>query len=233
MIAVIAQKSAGSWDKLPINWFDLTLVLVLAYGIWRGRKHGMSREFLPVTQWLITLGAGSFGYALLGNWLIQQGVIQSVFGHRFNEQTAAFVTAYFAILLVVVLVFRFIKRLVKAKLEGSNFFGGGEYYFGMIAGLIHYAAIILVLLALLKAPFYSAAEVAAHKKYMMDNFGLQGGQQGNFKSKDISGDYLPTLQTIQSGVFQESLIGPFIKDNLSVLLIDTSVGQTPRKTGHH
>lgn len=233
MIAVIAQKSAWSLDKLPFNWFDLTLVLVLVYGVWRGRKHGMSREFLPTTQWLIMLGAASFGYALLGNWLIQLGVIQSVFGHHFNEQTAAFVTAYLAILLVVILIFRFIKRLVKAKLEGSNFFGGGEYYFGMIAGFIHFAAILLVLLALLKAPFYSAAEVAAHKKFMMDNFGLKGGQQGNFKSKDISGDYLPTLQTIQSGVFTESLIGPFIKDNLSALLIDTTAGPGTHKTGHH
>jgi len=234
MIAFVAQKTSWSLDKLPFNWFDIALVLLLALGFWRGRKRGMSREFLPLSQCLVTLVGGSFGYALLGDWLIQEGVIKSVFGKNFNEQTAAYVSSYLAIAVVLFIVFSFIKRALKARLEGSNAFGGGEYYLGMIAGITRYAAFALILLALLKAPFYSAAEIAAHKKFMMDNFGLQGAQRGNFKSDDISGDYLPTVQTIQTGVFEDSLIGPFIKEDLSVLLINTTAAKkAARKSVHH
>jgi len=233
MIAVIAQKTSWSLDKLPFNWFDLALVLLLALGVWRGRKRGMSREFLPLSQCLVTLIAGGFGYAPLGDWLIQMGAIKYVFGKSFNERTAAYVASYLLIAVVVFVVFSFLKRAFKAKLEGSNAFGGGEYYLGMIGGLTRYAAAILVVLALLKAPFYSSAEIAAHKRYMMENFGLQGAQRGNFKSDDISGDYLPTVQTIQAGVFEESLIGPFIKEDLSMLLINTTSGDAAHKAAHH
>ena len=221
MIALIAQKNAGSW----FNWFDITLVLTLAFGFWRGRKYGLSREFLPTTQWLVTLGTGSFGYAPLGNWLLKQGVIQSVLGHHFSEPTAAYITAYLTILLAVFTLFSFIKRLVKTKLEGSDFFGSGEYYLGMIAGVIHYAAILLVLLALLNAPFYSVAEINAQKTYNNKVYG--GGVAG------YSGDFIPSLQEVQASVFKGSLIGPFLKDNLSVLLIDIPAESGARKPSHH
>ena len=221
MIALIAPKTAGSW----FNWFDIALVLMVAFGFWRGRKHGLSREFLPTTQWLVTLGAGSFGYAPLGNWLLQQGVIKSVFGHYFNEPTAAFVTAYLAILLAVFTLFGFIKRRIKTKLEGSSFFGDGEYYLGMIAGVIHYTAILLVLLALLNAPFYSVAEINAQKAYNNKVYG--GGVAG------YSGEFIPSLQEVQASVFKSSFTGPFLRDKLSILLIETTTAPDDRKTGHH
>ena len=233
MIALIAQKTAWSWDRPPFNWFDIALVLVLAFGVWRGRKRGMSREFLPLFQALITLIAGGFGYALLGDWLNQQGVIKSIFGNSINDRTAAYVSGYLLIAVVIFIAFTFLKRAVKAKLEGSNAFGGGEYYLGMMSGFMRYAAVVIIVLAVLKAPIYTAAEIAAHKKFMMDNFGLKGAQRGNFKADDISGDYLPNIQTIQTGVFEESLIGPFIKDGLSVFLINTGSAVANRKAVKH
>lgn len=218
---------------MPFNWFDFAVVVLLIFGFWRGRKRGMSREFLPLCQYLIIVIGGGFGYAPLGNWLIQQGVIKSVFGNHFNLHTAAFITSYLLIALVVFVIFSFIKRACNAKLEGSNAFGGGEYYFGMVGGMLRYMAMMLAVLAVLKAPYYSDIEIAAHKQYMMDNFGLQGAQHGSFKSNDISGDYLPTVQTIQSGVFEESLLGPFIKKDLSMLLINTGAAEAARKASHH
>ncbi len=231
MIAAIAQKAPSIWAKPLFNWFDIALVLLLAFGIWRGRKRGMSRECLPLFQVFTTIFVGGFCYALLGDLLIQQGVIKSIFGKMFIEKTAAYVTAYLIIAVVIYVIFTFVKRAVKAKLEGSNAFGGGEYYLGMVAGFLRYAAVILIVLAVLHAPVYSAAEIAAHKKFMMDNFGLKGAQRGNFKSDDISGDYLPTLQTIQTGVFEESLIGPFVKSGLSVFLINTGGAAPAAKAG--
>ena len=42
-------------DKLPFNWFDFVLVVVLVVGVFRGRKHGMSEELLPLLKWLAIL----------------------------------------------------------------------------------------------------------------------------------------------------------------------------------
>ena len=42
-------------DQLPINLFDLVVIVVLAAGIARGRKHGMSEELLSLLKWLAIL----------------------------------------------------------------------------------------------------------------------------------------------------------------------------------
>ena len=44
-----------SLDQLPINMFDLVVVLVLAAGIFRGRKNGMSEELLSLLKWVAIL----------------------------------------------------------------------------------------------------------------------------------------------------------------------------------
>jgi adenylate cyclase len=47
-------------DALPINGFDLVLVVVLVLGVYRGRKLGMSNELLPLLMWLAILLLGVF-----------------------------------------------------------------------------------------------------------------------------------------------------------------------------
>ena len=223
MIAAVTQKSA--FQNFSLNWFDVALVLILAFGFWRGRKRGMSREFLPVSFWLTLVLAGGFGYQWIGDQLIHQGVIKSVFGKNFTERTAAYVTSYLLIALVALIIFSILSRASKAKLEGSNAFGGSEYYFGMIAGVIRYACMLIAALALLNAPFYSAAEIAATKAYNNRWFG--GGM------KDYSGDFIPSVQELQTSVFKKSLLGPFIHDKLSLLLIDTMSASGAKKPGQH
>src|SRR5215471_16204301 len=97
MIAAATNPAPGtSW----FNWlhlFDVLLVLILAFGFWRGRKHGMSREFLRVTMWLSIVIAAGFGHTMLGDFLIQKHVIKSVFGKTFGERTAAYISAYLLI----------------------------------------------------------------------------------------------------------------------------------------
>ena len=216
MIAAVTQKSA--FQNFSLNWFDVALVLILAFGFWRGRKRGMSREFLPVSFWLTLVLAGGFGYQWIGDQLIHQGVIKSVFGKNFTERTAAYVTSYLLIALVALIIFSILSRASKAKLEGSNAFGGSEYYFGMIAGVIRYACMLIAALALLNAPFYSAAEIAATKAYNNRWFG---------------GGIIPSVQELQTSVFKKSLLGPFIHDKLSLLLIDTMSASGAKKPGQH
>jgi len=207
----VAQVTTPWWNKLSFNWFDVALILVLAFGFWRGRKRGMSREALPTTMWLVAVVGAGFGYELLGQMLVQTGYVKKIFGTSVNERTAAFVISYLFIALVAFIVYCLLKKVFKEKLSGNNTFGSGEYYLGMMAGVIRYACILIFVLALMNAPFYSLAEIAAKKAY--NNRWYGGGM------KDYSGDFIPSFDEVQASVFKDSIMGPAIKNNLSMLLI--------------
>jgi len=215
MIAAAIQKTTSWWtaSNIGFNCFDLALVAVLAVGFWRGRKNGMTKEILPAIKWVVLVAACTLGYAWLGGLLIQWGVIKSLFGNTFKEQTAAFVAAYLAIALVVFIIFSYIKKAFREKVDGSNAFGSGEYYLGMFSGTVRYACMLVFFLALLNAPVYTLADV--HNRQDFNNRWFGGGLEG------YSGDFIPSIDEIQAGVFKNSLLGPPIKNNLSVLLINT------------
>ena len=220
MIAAITQKYASS--KMLFNWFDVALVLVILFGLWRGRKNGMTKEFLPVTEWVAMVIAAAFAYEPLGDLLIKQGLIRSVFGKSFNEKTAAYVSSYVLIIALVFVIFSFFKVPLKKKLEGSNIFGSSEYYLGMVCGLLRYVCMLIAALALLNAPYYSEVDIQNAKAFNNRWFG--GGLAG------YSGDFFPTLSELQVSVFKDSLTGPFLKRNLEVLLVTSVPPGGPAKT---
>jgi uncharacterized membrane protein required for colicin V production len=226
MIIAAAGQKMSSWSQnLSFNWFDLALVGILIFGYWRGRKRGMSREALPTTMWLILVVAAGLGYQILGQCLIQAGVIKKLFDASVSENTAAFLISYLAIAFVVFIVFAFIGKGFREKLSGSNTFGTGEYYLGMGAGLVRYACIVIFALALLNAPFYSAAQIAASQAYKARWYG--GGEAG------FSGNFIPDLSDVQSSVFKGSLTGPAIRNNLGFLLISTTGPLTKSASAAH
>ena len=216
MIAAAAQTIA--WDKPLFNWFDVFLVLILAFGLWRGRKRGMSKEFVSVFEALVLVIGCGFGYDIIGQLLIKGGVIHSVFGTMFTERTAASITGYALVALLVIFIFSFFKRTLKPKMEGSNIFGGGEYYLGMMGGAIRYACYALVAMALLNAPIYSLVEIEAQRAFDKKTFG--GGL--------YEGNYFLHVNTIQEHVFKESLLGPSIKKYLGVWMINAPVPGAPK-----
>jgi len=219
MIAAAVHNTTPWWHSvLSFGWFDVVLVLVLAFGFWRGRKRGMSREALPTSMWLLAVIGAGLGYQLLGDLLLQTGYVKKVFGNSFNERTAAYVTSYLAIALVVFILYSILKNFFREKLSGSNAFGSGEYYLGTISGMIRYACMVLFVLALLNAPYYSVNEINARKAYNARWYG--GGLQG------YSGDFIPGMDEVQAGVFQNSLLGPAIKNYFSAMLIN---GTAPQK----
>jgi uncharacterized membrane protein required for colicin V production len=214
--------AAATQSKMLFNWFDVAVVLVLAFGFWRGRKNGMTREILPLFYWLVTVIAAGFGYVLLGDQLIQQGIIKQVFGKSgFKERTAAYISAYLIIVGLVRLAYSFVKKFLKPRLEGSNIFGSTEYYFGMGAGAVRYACIVVFFLALVNAPYFSEADIEAERIY--NNRWYGGGVQG------YSGNFFPTLSEFQIIVFKDSLMGPTIKRGVRVLLISTEGAVAPTK----
>ena len=188
------MKSLGL-DSLPFNWFDVTVVILLIVGVLRGRKRGMSQEFLDVTKWIAIVFAAGFFYQPIGDMLAQN----QVFG-----RLTGYLVAYICIVFIVLAIFIYVKRAIGGKLIGSDRFGKAEYPLGMIAGLIRFTCMIFVALAILNARFYSQAEVDAAIKYQNDNYGS---------------NFFPTLEATQTQVFQKSPIGKFIKGNLEMLMI--------------
>ena len=73
---------------MGFNCFDLVLVALLAFGFWRGRKNGMTKEILPAIQWVVLVAACTLGYAWLGGLLIQWGVVKTCSALLLRRQTA-------------------------------------------------------------------------------------------------------------------------------------------------
>ena len=195
-------------DKLPFNWFDVTVLLVLVMGLVRGRKNGMSKEVLRTFQWLALVLVCGFFYETAAQLLIN-----TTAWSKLNSYLAG----YLILACLVWLVFAVLKKALRPSLTGTNLFGNGEYYLGMMSGMVRFACIIFFALALLNAPTYSSTQIAAQQAYMKRWFG--GGVYG--------GNYIPNLPTVQDSVFKKSFVGPYIKDYLGQLLINTGSPEPP------
>lgn len=202
MIAAVAQSL--SLSNLPFGWFDFVTAAVLVFGLFRGRKNGMTKEFLPTFLWVGIILFGGLGYQMVGQMFI------NIFR---MDKLMAYLLGYFILMLVVVFMYLLLKHLFQAKLLGSNFFGAGEYYLGMISGFIRYFCILFFVLALLNAPFYTAAQIQATRIYNNKTYG--GGE------KNFSGNFFPSIQSVQEDVFKKSLAGAFLKEHLGLLLINS------------
>ena len=181
--------------KLPINWFDVLVVVVLLVGYSRGRKHGMSKEFLHVIKWLTVVLVSAIGYEPLGIWLESTVHIGAL---------TSYIVAYCFVAVFVLLLFSFLNASLGRKMEGTDTFGKGEFYLAMPAGMLRFACVLLVLLALLNARLYQTSEIKAMEKFQNDNYGSQ---------------FFPTLSSIQNEVFEQSFVGTQIKTHMSFLLI--------------
>lgn len=191
-----AEHNMNFLNNLPFNWFDVVVFLTVFVGLQRGRKHGMSDELIRLMKWItIALGC-AFVYQPLGDVISGSGSIFS--------PLSSYLMAYFGAALVIVAAFALIKKAVGGKLVGSDTFGPTEFYLGMAAGVIRFACMLIVALAILNARAYNSAEVQADLKYQNDVYGS---------------DYFPQLYMVQAQVFDKSFTGPWIKNNLSFLLI--------------
>jgi uncharacterized membrane protein required for colicin V production len=196
-----------SFEKLPINLFDLIVISVLIAGILRGRKHGMSEELIQLLQWLAVV----FGCATVYEWGGQTfGEFTGLFG-----PLSRYILAYIGAAAIIFLLFALLKRALGGKLLGSDVFGRTEYYLGMGSGLLRFCCMLLAALALLNARYFSPAEVRAMEKFQDDVYGS---------------NFFPTLQSLQQSVFEKSVTGPWIKQNLSFFLIKPT---EPQKSEYH
>jgi len=181
--------------SLNVSVFDGFLLAFLVLGILRGRKRGISEEFLDVIQWLLVVVGAGFGYPALGHMLIQYAYFPPFFGN---------VMAYIIIGALIVLLFRMVKRGLGEKLVQGDVFGRYEFYLGMLAGFIRFACIALFFLAMIHAKYSTQADRDRFAELQRRNFG------------SIS---FPTLDEMQYSIFYKSASGNLIRTNLSLLLI--------------
>ncbi|HWD94359.1 MAG TPA: CvpA family protein [Verrucomicrobiae bacterium] len=195
--------------NLPFNWFDIALLIVLALGLSRGRKHGMSTEIMLVIKWVAIILVGGLCYGVVGDVISDN----TVFTRR-----SSYLMAYSCIAIFIAVAFLAIKKMAHGKLIGSDAFGSGEYYLGMIAGVVRYACILIFALAFLNAPLYTKAQIDEDLRFQNDVYGS---------------DFFPKVYTLQQDVFQKSFVGPHIHDELGFLLIKSTPAEVKEMRKEH
>jgi uncharacterized membrane protein required for colicin V production len=193
----LAQHCMKAGD-IVINWFDFVVVAVVTIGIFRGRKRGMSEELLDLLKSLAIVVAAALLYRPVG---------KSVADYTHISPVSSYVLAYLAVLIVVRTLFGWLKRMVGEKLLGSDVFGSGEYYLGMVAGAGRFTCYLIMFLAVLNAAYLTPDQLAAQARRQRESF------------EDIS---FPTLGTLQHTVFTGSASGALVKQYLAHELIITT-----------
>ena len=187
---------------------DLVTLVIIAAGVVRGRKRGISEELLDVIKWALILAAAAYVYEPLGSMLASSTVFSLL---------SCYVGVYATIVTIVLVTFSFIRKQVGDKLVSSDAFGDAEYYLGMVAGAFRYGCVLLVVLAFLNARYYSPEEIKAYETYQDRNYGSQ---------------FFPSFGSLQRELFTESLTGTLARNYLSIFLIhptapeDKSLGQS-------
>jgi Colicin V production protein len=190
--------------KLAFNLFDVLLLATLVLGLAQGRKRGMSGEWTGLLKWLVVLFGCAAIYWPLGRIIAEPGVFSFV---------SSCLIAYLGATLLIILAFSWAERRLRGKLVGSDFFGQAEYYLGAASGAVRMGCLALIALALLNARSFSPAEVRAMEAYQSSVYGSH---------------VFPSLPAVQAEVFDQSLTGPWIKQNLGFLLINSEEPKVDR-----
>jgi hypothetical protein len=189
-------------SSLPFNLFDILFVVVLAAGLARGRKQGLSLELPGMIKWVCLLLVCSAVYR-------PAGMLVSAAGEF--DLLPCYLSAYLGVALLMFLLFSILERRLVPRLTESDIFGRGEYFLGMGSCMLRFASILFVGLALLNAREFSPLEVRAMERYQEDNYGSE---------------VFPGLHSLQVAVFENSLTGAFIKNDLGFLLISPTLADT-------
>jgi uncharacterized membrane protein required for colicin V production len=180
------------------SWVDLAIVLVVVAGIFRGRKRGMSEELLDIIKWGAIFGTVAFLLRPIGEMLATSTMFSLL---------SCYIFTYTGIVILLSVIFGFVRRQIGDKLVSSDFFGSAEYYLGMVAGAFRYLCATIVVLAFLNARYYSPEELAADAAFQANNFG------------DIR---FPTLAGLQNQVFARSATGGAAREFVPFLLIPST-----------
>jgi len=192
--------------KVQFGYFDAIFLVWLIIGLFVGRKRGMSQELLPMLQWLAIIVAG--------------GALYWPFSFLLREYVPVFdtlwscITAYLVIAGGVHLIYAWFKQMFAAKLVELDLFGRGEFYLGMMAGVVRFACMMIFAMSLLNAHIVSEADRAQNAKMQADSF---------------SGMHFKTPAEMQQDVLFGSWVGKLVESNLTTVIIATVKPGPPPK----
>jgi uncharacterized membrane protein required for colicin V production len=193
-VARPAQSTMSSFN-IGLNWFDFLVVAVIFSGIHLGNKRGMSKEVITFLQWCAIVVIAALFYAPIGQLITEFAGVGEMTGY---------VLSYLTLAALVKLIFSKINLHVGEKIEARHPFGRMEYSLGFIAGGVRFACVLLLIMSLLHAGRQSTVQTTRDAKYQKDNYGEV---------------YFPTVGLVCQEVFNKSMSGKFVANNLSFLLI--------------
>lgn len=185
--------------NLAFSWFDVVVVALICVGFWRGRRNGLSNEFIPMLMWLGISVGGALLYKPLGQFLA---------GFNVFSLLSSYLAAYIGFAIIVAILFSMLKKALGDKLASSDFFGRIEYYGGTVAGAIRFLAITLFVFSLIGARKITAQELEATARMQKQNF---------------EGISFPTFGSVQQDVIYASFTGTLIRENAPFLMIEPTV----------
>lgn len=162
-------------------------------GLFRGRKNGMSGELLLLIKWLLIVVGCAYAYAPVGAIVREFSSLSPEWCYRI---------AYLGAALVIAVVLNKLQTVIGDKLTGSDFFGGAEYYLGMLSGMVRFACMVIFLLAFLNAHIPTTVEV----------------DRVNNRTEDLGPAQVNPLK-IERQILMSSYTGQFVREHMSKLLI--------------
>jgi uncharacterized membrane protein required for colicin V production len=203
----MAVLSAYRLLLMKFDYFDIFAVGWLIFGLFWGRKRGMSQEFLPLVQWIAIVVVAGLYYEPFG---------VLIHHHTFFTPLWSNVAAYVLIASGVHLIYFTFKQLFGAKLVERNVFGHAEFYLGMAAGATRFACMLLAGMALMNSRIATEAELAKTEKFQKENF------------SDIR---FPTYGGFQQEVLFKSCSGSLVRSHLKSVLIASAPAPTEPQLG--
>jgi uncharacterized membrane protein required for colicin V production len=211
----MADQVHDFFKNLAFSYIDAIVLIWLVVGLLRGRKQGMTQEILPLSFWVSTVLLAGYFNQPFGAFLRQYT------GGAFDVQWS-YIMAYGLIAFALALFFALLKHWLGDKLTGSDLFGRYEYYVGMLSGVVRFACMLFVLLALMHSRIVTQTE--------LDNINTQ-------MKKNLDDIHPPRYiyGSIEQAIFSHSFSGKFVQENMSGLLIPTVTpaerpsGESPKK----
>jgi hypothetical protein len=197
----MADQVHSFFTNIAFSYIDAIVLIWLVVGLFRGRKQGMTQELLPLGFWVSTVLLGGYFNQPFGAFL------RRYTGGAFDVQWS-FIMAYLFIAFGLALFFALLKHWLGDKLTGSDLFGRYEYYSGMLSGLVRFACMLIVLLAIMHSRIVTRAELDSINAQMHKNL------EDIHPPRYIYG-------SIEQAIFFHSFSGKVVQEDLSDLLIPT------------
>jgi uncharacterized membrane protein required for colicin V production len=130
------------------NWYDVVIILGLAYGVYDGIRTGFSGEILRVVGWVSMIAVAALTYKDTAPWLM----------HHFDmEKTAAELSMFIGIAMLTWAAILVVRRIIHQRLKVRPLAGFVESGGGAVLGAVRLAVIlawVTIGLALIRSPFW-------------------------------------------------------------------------------